>query len=59
MHIFYFYLILIINLFAFYFIMITTLSNKKLSKPTIKYDAINITRVGLSNCLWKSAILFC
>ena len=48
---------LMINLFAFYFIMITILSNKKLSKSTIKYD-INITGVVLSNCLWKPAFLF-
>jgi len=40
----------VINLFALYFIMITILSSKKLSKPTIKYVDINITRFGLSNC---------
>ena len=67
MHISYFYLILTINLFefyfknfnlfGFYFNMMVILTSKELSKPMIKYDDINITRVWLLNSLQKVAVI--
>jgi len=38
--------------------MMVILTSKELSKPTIKYDEIDITGVWLSNSLWKLAVIY-